>query len=72
VDRLGVIERAAASEIAAFDERDRVPTLGGVVRHGQAVDAAPNTRTSKGADISRERSRGMASTFRRRRVAGKA
>ena len=35
-----MIERRGASEIAAFDERDRQPALRGVVGNGQPVDTA--------------------------------
>ena len=49
VKRAEVVERSAASEIAAVDERDRQPTLRAVVRDRQAVDAAADHEHVEGA-----------------------
>ena len=40
MDRAEVVERRAAPEVAAIDERHRQPALRAVVRDRQAVDAA--------------------------------
>ncbi len=48
VDRPEVVERGAAAEIGAFDERDGQAALGGVVRDRQAVDAAADDEHVEG------------------------
>ena len=48
VDRSEVVERGAAAEIGAFDQRDGQAALGGVVRDRQAVDAAADDEHVKG------------------------
>ena len=44
-----MVERGAASEIAAVDERHRQPALRAVVRDRQAVDAAADHEHVEGA-----------------------
>ena len=48
VDRPEMVERGAAAEVGAFDQRDRQAALGRVIRDRQAVDAAADDEHVEG------------------------